>query len=118
MPTSDLPAPGAIVRVPFPYTDAEARQHRPALVIATVAGQDAFLLWVVMVTAAANRPWPGDVPIADHTAAGLPIPSVIRTAKIATLDAHRAEPRGRVSPETLAAVRREIGVRLAGTGHP
>ena len=41
MPTSEPRlAPGTVVRVPFPYTDAETRQHRPALVIAT-AGPEA-----------------------------------------------------------------------------
>ena len=40
-------------------------------------------------------------------AAGLPIPSVIRTAKIATIDTVRAEPRGRIATKTLAEVRAE-----------
>jgi len=45
-----------IVKVPFPYTDRPVRQRRPALVIA--AGQLAEeygLLWVAMITSAANR---------------------------------------------------------------
>lgn len=107
-------APGAVVRVPFPYTDAQARQHRPALVVATAGpGPEPFLLWVLMITSAANRGWVGDVPIPDAAAAGLPAPSVIRTAKIATIDASRAERRGGVEPATLAAVRGEISRRLA-----
>jgi mRNA interferase MazF len=99
--------------VPFPYSDAETRQHRPALVVAQ-AGQDAepFLLWVLMITSAENRGWAGDVAIPDAAAAGLPIPSVIRTAKIAALDIGRAEPRGRVAPETLIEVRAELARRL------
>ena len=62
-----------------------------------------------MITSAENRDWPGDVEIPDAAAAGLPIPSVIRTAKIATIEVGRAEPRGGVTPETLAAVRAEFG---------
>lgn len=115
MPTSEPRlAPGAVVRVPFPYSDAEATQNRPALVVATHGPSEApFLLWVLMITSSENRGWSGDVEIPDATAAGLPIPSVIRTAKVATIDAARAEARGRVAPETLAAVRTEL-TRLLG----
>ena len=106
--------PGAVVRVPLPYTDVEVRQHRPALVVATAGpGEEPLLLWVLMITSAANRGWAGDVPIPDAAGAGLPAPSVIRTAKIATIDATRAERRGRVEPGTLAAVRGELSRRLA-----
>lgn len=106
-------SPGTVARVPFPYTGAETRQHRPALVVATTGSEDVpFLLWVVMITAAENRPWTGDVAIPDFAAAGLPIPSVVRSAKIATIDLARAEARGQVAPETLAAVRSAIAHRL------
>lgn len=112
MPTSDLAA-GTVVRVPFPYTDAETRQRRPALVVATAGPDpDPFLLWVVMITSAANRGWTGDVDIPDAAAAALPAPSVIRTAKIATVDAARAEPRGTVQASTMDAVRAAIAARL------
>lgn len=114
MPTSEARlARGTVVRVPFPYTDTEARQHRPALIVAT-AGSDPepFLLWVVMITSADNRGWSGDVDIPDAEQAGLPAPSVIRTAKIATIDLVRAEPKGRIDPETMAAARAEIARRL------
>jgi mRNA interferase MazF len=116
MPASEPPdlGPGAVVRVPFPYSDAETRQHRPALVVATTGPRaEPLLLWVLMITSAANRGWPGDVDIPDAGTAGLPIASVIRTAKIATIDIGRAELRGRVAPETLAAVRAELARWLA-----
>jgi mRNA interferase MazF len=94
-----------IVKVPFPYIDKPVRQHRPALVIA--AGQlaeDYGLLWVVMITSAANRGWAGDVPIADLSAAGLPIPSIVRPTKIATIDARDAESLGNLSPSDRTTV--------------
>lgn len=104
------------MRVPFPYTSAEARQHRPALVVATAgSGVEPFLLWVVMITSAENRGWQGDVDIPDAGKAGLPAPSVIRTAKIATIDLARAEPKGRIDPPVLAAARAEIAKRLGRT---
>lgn len=95
--------PGTIVRVPFPYSDGTTTQHRPALVVATVA--DGFLIWVLMITSDQNRGWPGDVAIDDHAACGLPVPSIIRTAKVATIEARVAEGRGRITAATLGEVR-------------
>jgi mRNA interferase MazF len=114
MPISDgLPGPGTAVRVPFPHTDAESRQRRPALVIATAGPEEEpFLLWVLMITSAAHRRWGGDVEIPDPAAIGLLIPSVIRTAKIATVEIARADPLGEIATETLDAVRAHVGRRL------
>ena len=49
------------------------------------------LLWVLMVTSVANRGWPGDVAVSDLTAGGLSAASVVRSAKIATIEARDAE---------------------------
>ena len=43
-----------------------------------------------MITSAENRSWPGDVPVSSLADAGLPVASVIRTAKIATIEADDA----------------------------
>ena len=109
MQTSD-PAPvfmpGDVVKVPFPYTDRSTRQRRPALVVSDPGLQRRHgLSWVLMITSAANRGWEADVEIDDLALAGLPAPSVIRSAKIATIDSADAEQLGRVTPEALAAVR-------------
>ena len=81
-----------LVKVPYPYTDRPVQQRRPALVVAVPAAQGApDLLWVLMVTSAANRGRPGDVDVSDPEAAGLPAPSVVRSAKIATIEARDAE---------------------------
>jgi mRNA interferase MazF len=94
-----------IVSVPFPYTDRAAIERRPALVISAPALEDRFsLLWVLMITAAENRSWHGDVPIRDHRAVGLPIPSIVRPAKIATIEASRARIQGRLPAATAAVV--------------
>jgi mRNA interferase MazF len=103
---------GDIVRVPFPYTDRDARQHRPALVVSRGGIRDrASLLWVVMITSASNRGWPGDVPLAEgYREMGLPVASTIRTAKIATIDAAYADGIGKVNAglrERVASVLRE-----------
>lgn len=84
-----------IVKVPFPYTDRPVRQRRPGLVI--VAGdlqQQRGLLLLAMITSAANRGWSGDVAVSDLAQAGLPVPSIVRPAKIATIESRDAEPLG------------------------
>lgn len=96
---------GQIVRVPFPYTDRNTRQHRPALVISNGAiGDGESLVWVTMITSAENRRWPGDHVIVDFANAGLPIPSVVRTAKVTTVEAHDAEPVGQLDDGLIAEV--------------
>ncbi len=104
---------GDVVKVPFPYTDRSTRQFRPALVISTPEVETTHgLLWVVMITSAQNRGWAGDFPIASHAAAGLPAPSVIRSAKIATIEASQAERLGRIPAELRRKVMAGIGAGL------
>jgi mRNA interferase MazF len=82
-----MPEVWNVVRVPLPYTDRPVRQHRPALVIAAPASNGGLgLLWVLMITSAANRGWLSDVMITDCIMAGLPVPSLVRTAKVATIE--------------------------------
>jgi mRNA interferase MazF len=106
---------GTLVRVPFPYTDRDTRQRRPALVVSDGAvGPEASLLWVVMVTSAANRRWPDDVALTDdYQACGLPAPSLIRIAKIATIDCAAAESLGRLDDARLSEVMAAIARALA-----
>jgi mRNA interferase MazF len=106
---------GDLIKVPFPHTDRSTRQRRPALVIsANPLARDHGLLWVLMVTSAENRAWPSDVRVSDHLACGLPVASVVRTAKIATIDMRDAEALGKVMPEVLAAVFDHVRDRLNG----
>lgn len=111
MPTFEQ---GDIIRVPFPYTDRETRQRRPALVVSDgPMGEDGALLWVVMITSAANRPWSGDVPVPDQ--AGLPAPSVVRPVKIATIEARHASPIGKLPADAHACVMHHVRTFFGGT---
>lgn len=107
-----------IVKVPFPYTDRPVRQRRPALVIAAKGVQEHHgLLWVLMITSAENRGWPGDVEITDIDKAGLPAPSVIRTAKIATIEAKDAERIGSLESQARKRVRQIVLSDVAPTAN-
>ena len=106
--------PGDVVKVPFPYTDRATRQRRPALVVShPKLASDHDLLWVLMITSAENRRWPQDVEITALAKAGLPVASLIRPAKIATIESRDAEPLGRIGPSVLAEVRKRLAENLS-----
>lgn len=73
------------------------------------------LIWVLMITSAGHRGWPGDVVLSELSGTGLPAPSVIRTAKIATIEARDATVLGRVSEtvhaDVLVRVRAHLGLQ-------
>ena len=98
-----------VVSVPFRYTDRPVRQRRPALVVSAPAYEQATGLVWVMITAAENRSWPGDVRLAEARRAGLSIPSVVRPTKIATIEAVQASRIGSIAPAERRAVREAIG---------
>ncbi len=104
-----------LVKVPFPYTNRPVQQRRPALVVAVPDAPGApKLLWVLMVTGAANHGWPGDVAVSDLHVAGLPAASVVRSAKIATIEARDAEPIGQLPPKDRTEVVEALLASLAG----
>ena len=94
-----------VVTVPFPYVERAETKRRPALAISAPALQERHgLLWVVMITSADNPPWPQDVAIGELGRAGLPAPSVVRVAKIATVMAAHCERRGTLAAKDRQAV--------------
>lgn len=103
-------APFDVVVVPFPYTDRTTEKRRPALVVSAPALQQKFgLVWLLMITSADNKAWSCDAAVSDLAAAGLPAPSVVRPAKIATVDADRILRRaGRLAAKDTAAVKAAI----------
>lgn len=102
-----------VIAVPFPDVERPIQQRRPALVVAARLGGSRDLLWVLMITSAANPHWPEDVEIDDHEGAGLPIASVVRTAKIATIEARAASRLGTISERNAACVAAILRGRLA-----
>jgi mRNA interferase MazF len=68
-----------------------------------------------MVTSAENRGWPGNVALADLSGTGLPAPSLVRTAKIATIEARDASRLGRVDPGVRTEVMARVAERLGAS---
>jgi mRNA interferase MazF len=109
--------PWDVVKVPFPYIDRPVRQYRPALVVAAGTIEVTHgLLWVLMITSAENRRWDNDIVVSDLDEAGLPAPSVIRCAKIATIEAQEAERIGTLAPSDRNKVASRLARILAGMG--
>jgi mRNA interferase MazF len=100
--------PFDIVVVPFP-SDRLAEKCRPALVISNRKLVPFGLIWVAMITSAANAPWSCDVAITDLARAGLPASSVVRIAKIACIEPARIERRaGRLDKATAKTVAQKL----------
>jgi mRNA interferase MazF len=108
--TSESLGPGDVVVVPFPYTDRLAEKRRPALVISTRkfhAEHD--YVWVLMITSAENSELPSDIALPEGEAA-LPAASVIRVAKVATVEHTRILRKlGTIKPATA----KRVGAALA-----
>lgn len=107
---SKVLAPFDVVVVPFPYADRLAEKRRPAIVVNSPQLQDKYsLVWLAMVTSADNRGWDCDVLVKDLKSAGLPAASLVRTAKIATVDSERIVRRiGKLAAKDARIVARHI----------
>ena len=108
--------------MPFPFADRAAMRCRPALVVsrADPLGNVVGHHVLAMVTSAAHRRWPLDVPVGDLGTAGLPAPSVVRM-KLFTLDDRLVARRvGALAPADATAVRtalaRTLGFDVSSAG--
>ena len=77
---------GDVVVAPFPFSDLSAAKKRPALVIASLTGDDVILCQITSQTIADNYA----IPIADtdFTSGGLHQESNIRPNRLFTADAN------------------------------
>ena len=114
MPTSEHSFKrGDIVVVPFPYSDKMAEKRRPALVVSGSKFNTGRFLWVVMITSKVDGS-ASEVVQFDHAKAGLSKPSVVRVAKLATIEASRVlRVAGHMDSKALKAVGKLINVILS-----
>jgi len=100
--------PGDIALVRFPFADVTTTKKRPALVLARTARSPRNrLVTVAMITSQTEAlRLDGDVLLSEWKAAGLLHPSLLRMAKIATVDEDLIERSiGRLAPTDLDAAR-------------
>ena len=75
-----------VVILPFPFTDRNAAKVRPAVVVSSEALHGrAGKYFIAMITSAGHAPVEGDVGISDIGTAGLPVDSLVRPSKLATV---------------------------------
>ncbi|MEK7509636.1 MAG: type II toxin-antitoxin system PemK/MazF family toxin [Patescibacteria group bacterium] len=91
----------------FPFADELRSKMRPAVCVAAFnPADDIELYWLLMITSTHLKGWKGDVDIDDVQKAGLPIPSIVRTSKIACVDASFVEKKaGVLDTRTKDAIR-------------
>ncbi len=74
---------GAIVLVPFPFTDLSGQKVRPALILHVSRGEDCIVAFISSRVSKKKSPF--DIRIVPSKKNGLKVDSVIRIDKIATL---------------------------------
>jgi len=81
-------SPGSIALIRFPFSDSASAKKRPALVLVeTRRSPRNRLVTVAMITSQVEGlRIPGDVDLADWESANLLHPSLLRLAKLATVD--------------------------------
>jgi mRNA interferase MazF len=100
--------PGDVALVRFPFTDVSTTKKRPALVLARTARSPRNrLTTLAMITSQVEAlRLEGDVLVEDWKSAGLLHPSLLRLAKIATVDETLVEKTiGALSAADLASAR-------------
>lgn len=96
-----------VIVVPFPYSERLAEKRRPALVISNDKLRREGYLWIAMITGAAKERRAGDHVVKDL--AGLPGPSMVHTAKIATIEPERIVRRiGKLAKGERTALRKAV----------
>jgi mRNA interferase MazF len=105
--------PGDIVLIRFPRTDLQAGKLRPALVVAIAPGHHADLL-LALISSRTYQAVPRfdeiiDPSDADYVAAGLKARSVVRLARLASVEASVINARlGSISSKRLQLIRKRL----------
>ncbi len=102
------PDRGAIVLVPFPYSDLRGMKRRPGCVVSSgryQLGPDVIVAMITSQAARRNAPGFGDVVVRDWQVSGLRAPSTVRAGRLLVLEQRLVESTlGRLSDTTLAAL--------------
>jgi len=105
--------PGDIVLIRFPQTDLKAGKLRPALVVAVAPGHHADLL-LALITSRIYQAVPKfdeiiDPSDSDYSTTGLKVHSVVRLARLASVEPSIINARlGNVSSKRLRQIRKRL----------
>lgn len=114
--------PGDVVLLPFPFTDLTTTKQRPAVVVSIEAfnarQQDVVVLAITSQIPPTLGPEDYRLTSDEQRAAGLPKPSIVKCAKLLTID-QRLIRRvlGRLSTHTLHQLRQRL-LTLLGQSQP
>jgi len=103
--------PYDVVLVPFPFTNLSATKKRPCLVLASFAPSKLteHLIVAMMTSNLASIAFPADIEVKDLNTAGLPKATLIRLAKVVTIDGSIVDKKlGRLSKSDQARVCTEL----------
>ena len=94
---------GAIVLVPFPFTDLSGQKVRPALVLHAGKGEDCIVVFITTHVVGSKSKY--ELAVAPSPENGLKVQSVIRVNKLATLQKKIVLGEiGNIEPSSLIAV--------------
>jgi|SRR3989344_5192512 mRNA interferase MazF len=99
----------------FPFADGHSAKERPALVCAGPwrIGPTIEVCWVAMITTTVLKGWPGDTDIPNLIKTGLPVPSIVRTLKLACIDTRNITKKaGLLDLKTFRAAERQIRAHM------
>ncbi len=95
----------------FPFSDLTAVKQRPCLILCILRpkGLDAHYVVSMMTSSISGIRFPFDVPLTDWKKAGLPKKTIVRLAKLVTIDAFLVRKQiGRLSANDTRAVQKNF----------
>ena len=99
--------PFDVILVPFPFSDLTAVKKRPCLILCVLnpKGLEAHYVVSMMTSSTARISFPYDVALEEWKKAGLPKKSIVRLAKLVTIDSALIRKRiGRISANDIRQV--------------
>jgi mRNA interferase MazF len=103
--------PFDVVLIPFPFADLSTNKRRPCLVLArlTPKGLPRHFVVCMITSQLAGVSFEHDHVLGDYALAGLPKPSLVRVAKLVTVDQSvLLKKLGALSPRDRAKVRSNV----------